>query len=137
MFASNPMKAGCLGASLLCALLGGCQTTVSQKGGLSPAKFQENMAKYAMLPGNKAIYLNTKLALWWVASNQSTPEAAANAAKAGCEEFAALHEEDPTRCVPVAVNDKQIYDPVPGAIQQEKNQATAQRIPGEFSAVRK
>jgi hypothetical protein len=99
---------------------------------LDPDKFQQNMAQYATLPDNKAVYIsmdeNSDFEMFWSSGARSVLEAASEA-KSACENYSTGHKADPKRCVPVAQNDKQIYDPVPGSIEaRQRAEREAQQV---------
>ena len=97
---------------VLCVTIVGCTTI------LDPDKFRQNLAEYSVEPGNKAMVINTQSAqIYWVWS-RDTPQAAIDSAKANCVAAATA----PGDCVPVAINDKQVYDPIPGALAAQKQQ---------------
>lgn len=109
---------------------------------LSPDLVQQHMAQYAVMPANKAVYLakhpDLNFSMYWV-SGRASPDDALNAAKAACEGAAAAKKIDLLVCVPMAVNDRQIYDPVPGATAHEQrvlnNQdAAMQQLPGTIQS---
>lgn len=109
---------------LLCAFLAGCETTPTYY--LSPDTFRKFLAKYSVQPGNKAAYINTDdRGDFWLNSvmNGSSPQEALDLAKSECEKRALSKGYDPEKCVPVAVNDKQLYDPIPGAVDNARQAA--------------
>jgi hypothetical protein len=95
----------------------GCTTTM-----LSPDKFRQTMAQYALKPGNKALFLNTQTFYSSSSWGYDTPQGAIDRARGDCVAQAAA----PDNCVPVAVNDKQIYDPIPGALAAQQQQQQEQ-----------
>jgi hypothetical protein len=107
-----------IGLLLLPALsiAAGCTMT------LNPDKFRQNLAQYAMQQGNKALFMNTQsMNMYWT-WNRDTPQEAIDAAQANCIADAGRYGSDPSNCVPVAINDKQIYDPIPGALAAKQEQ---------------
>lgn len=92
-------------------------------GGLDPEKFQQHLATYSTLETNKAMVMNSQnYRLFWV-WDRASPERALGDAKASCEGEGGI-----SSCVPIAVNDTQLYNPVPGAIaaQQRQNEMNQQ-----------
>jgi hypothetical protein len=109
-----------LGALGLCFALGACADT------LSPDKFRQNLASYSVLPGNKALFMNAESFRMNWAYSAPTPQAAVDNAKTFCEATATENGEDARRCVPVAINDRQVYDPISGQIDEQNS--TAQQL---------
>jgi hypothetical protein len=83
-------------------------------------KYRQSMAEYAIKPYNKSYFMNTTNYGYWMSWGQKTPDAAIDAARAGCEKNTSGH------CVPVALNDRQLYDPVPGALEKQESDAQAE-----------
>lgn len=102
-------RIGCLGLLIVVA---GCS--------LDPNKFRQVLAKYYIEPGNKALVMNTQSFVSYWAYGRQTPQDALDAAKADCIRDSGFGGAD--TCVTVAINDKQIYDPIPGAMADQQQQ---------------
>jgi hypothetical protein len=79
--------------------------------------YEEIIAKYRIGSGHKAVYANvTGNQMWsFVQSNfgQPSQQSAIAEARQACEGYAVQSNLDPSKCVPVAVDDRQVFDPGP------------------------
>jgi hypothetical protein len=79
--------------------------------------FAEAIAKYSIGSGHRAMYANiTGDRMWSIAQSkfgQPNAQSAIYEARRLCEEHAVVNKLDPGKCVPVAVDDRQVYDPGP------------------------
>lgn len=110
---------------VLCALTAGCDTAPI----LNQAEFNNTMAKYAVLPDNKAIYINTSdYAMNWVWQSPSPQDAQVTAAN-NCAQNAASRGGNPAACVPVAVNQQQYWNAsVQAQVDQQRQQQDVQNM---------
>ena len=103
--------------------------------------YEEVIAKYRIGSGHKAIYANLTGNQMWslVQSNFAQPseQSAIADARQACEDYATQSNLDPSKCVPVAVDDRQVFDPGPlflaaqSAQDQQANLATLLTPPRE------
>lgn len=79
--------------------------------------YEEVIAKYRIASGHKAIYANvTGNQMWSLVQStfgQPSEQSAIAEARHACESYAAQSNLDPGRCVPIAVDDRQVFDPGP------------------------
>jgi hypothetical protein len=84
---------------------------------LARTTFAEAIAKYSIGSGHRAMYANiTGDRVWSIAQSkfgQPNAQSAIYEARRLCEEEAVTTKLDPGKCVPVAVDDRQFYDPGP------------------------
>jgi hypothetical protein len=88
--------------------------------------FEEVMAKYRIGSGHKAVYANVTGDQMWsiVQSKFGTPnqQSAIAEARQACQDHAAQTNLDPGKCIPVAVDDWQVFDPGPLFLAAERAQ---------------
>src|ERR1700722_7985049 len=103
-------------AVLIIGALGGCDTTLSME------KYNEGVAKFAVLPHNKAMYINLQdysaSQVWGIASLAQ----AVQTARVQCETLARSHGTDPSRCTPAFVNETRVWDPSASAAMAVQEQ---------------
>ena len=79
--------------------------------------YEEIIAKYRIGSDHKAVYANVTGNQMWslVQSNfgQASQQSAIAEARQACEDHAVHNNLDPSKCVPVAVDDRQVFDPGP------------------------
>ena len=79
--------------------------------------YEEVIAKYRIGSGHKAVYANLTGNQMWsiVQSKFGTPnlQSAIAEARQACEDHAVQTNLDPNKCIPVAVDDQQVFDPGP------------------------
>ncbi|HVH82433.1 MAG TPA: hypothetical protein VM782_23760 [Stellaceae bacterium] len=79
--------------------------------------YEEVMAKYRIASSHKAVYANlTGNQMWSLAQSsfgQSSQQSAIAEARQACEGYAGQNNLDPGKCVPIAVDDQQVFDPGP------------------------
>ena len=79
--------------------------------------FAEAIARYAIGSGHRAMYANiTGDRMWSITQSKFGEPSAQSAiyeARRLCEGHALANKLDPGKCVPVAVDDRQFYDPGP------------------------
>jgi hypothetical protein len=79
--------------------------------------YEEVIAKYRIASDHKAIYANlTGNQMWSLVQSkfgQPSQQSAIAEARQACEDYAAQSNRDPSKCVPVAVDDRQVFDPSP------------------------
>jgi hypothetical protein len=79
--------------------------------------YEEVLAKYRVGSGHKAIYANlTGNQMWSLVQStfgQPSEQAAIAEARQACEDYATQSNLDPGKCIPVAVDDRQVFDPGP------------------------
>lgn len=79
--------------------------------------YEEVIAKYRIGSDHKAIYANvTGNKMWSLVQStfgQPSEQAAIAEARQACEDYATHSNLDPSKCVPVAVDDQQVFDPGP------------------------
>ena len=79
--------------------------------------YEEVIAKYRIGSGHKAIYANlTGNQMWSMVQSkfgQPSQQSAIAEARQACEDHATQSSLDPNKCVPVAVDDWQVFDPGP------------------------
>jgi hypothetical protein len=89
--------------------------------------FAEAIAKYSVGSGHRAMYANiTGDQMWSIAVSKighPNAQSAISEAKRLCEEHAIANKLDPGKCTPVAINDRQVYDPGPLFSVAERIQA--------------
>ena len=99
--------------------------------------FEEVMAKYRIGSGHKAVYANLTGNQMWsiVQSKFGTPnlQSAIAEARQACEDHAVQTNLDPNKCIPVAVDDWQVFDPSPlfSVADQQANLSTLVTPPRE------
>ena len=103
--------------------------------------FEEVMATYRIASVHKAIYANvTGNQMWSLVQSkfgQPSEQSAIAEARQACEDYAAQSNLDPSKCVPVAVDDRQVFDPGPlfsaaqSAQDQQANLSTLLTPPRE------
>ena len=103
--------------------------------------YEEIIAKYRIASGHKAIYANVTGNQMWslVQSNfgQASEQSAIAEARQACEDYAVHNKLDPGKCVPVAVDDRQVFDPGPlftvaeRALDQQANLTALETQPRE------
>jgi hypothetical protein len=88
--------------------------------------FEEVMASYRIGNVHKAIYANVTGNQMWsiVQSKFGTPnqQSAIAEARQACEDHAVRSNLDPSKCIPVAVDDRQVFDPAPLFLAAERAQ---------------
>jgi hypothetical protein len=79
--------------------------------------YEEVIAKYRIGSSHKALYANlTGNQMWSIVQSkfgQPSQQAAIAEARQACEDHATQSNLDPSKCVPVAVDDRQVFDPGP------------------------
>ena len=89
--------------------------------------FAEAIARYGIGSGHRAMYANiTGDRMWSIARSkfgQPDAQSAIYEARRLCEDHALASKLDPGKCVPVAVDDRQLYDPGPLFSIAETSQA--------------
>jgi len=79
--------------------------------------YEEVIAKYRIGSGHKAIYANlTGNQMWSMVQSKfgrPSQQSAIAEARQACEDHATQSNLDPSKCVPVAVDDWQVFDPGP------------------------
>jgi hypothetical protein len=79
--------------------------------------YEEVIAKYRIGSSHKAIYANlTGNQMWSMVQSkfgQPSQQSAIAEARQACEDHATQTNLDPSKCVPVAVDDSQVFDPGP------------------------
>jgi hypothetical protein len=103
--------------------------------------YEEVIAKYRIGSGYKAIYANlTGDQMWSIVQSkfgQPSEQLAIAEARQACEDHATQSNLDPGKCVPVAVDDRQVFDPGPlfsvaeRAQDQQANLSTLETPPRE------
>ena len=103
--------------------------------------YEEVIAKYRIGSGHKAIYANlTGNQMWSLVQSkfgQPSEQSAIADARQACEDYATQSNLDPGKCIPVAVDDRQVFDPGPlflaaqSAQDQQANLATLLTPPRE------
>ena len=92
--------------------------------------YEEVIAKYRIGSAHKAVYANlTGDQMWCIAQSkfgQPNQQSAIAEARQACEDHATQSNLDPSKCVPVAVDDWQVFDPGPlfSAAQTAQDQQT-------------
>ena len=92
--------------------------------------YEEVIAKYRIGSAHKAIYANlTGNQMWCIVQSkfgQSSQQSAIAEARQACEDHATQSNLDPSKCVPVAVDDWQVFDPGPlfSAAERTQDQQT-------------
>jgi hypothetical protein len=90
---------------------------------MDPDKYQQIMAKYAVLDTHKAIVVDTENYKFYYTWSQSSPDQALARAKSNCE------GESGQPCVPVAINNTQVYDPLSGSVaKQQRNDESNRQL---------
>jgi hypothetical protein len=93
--------------------------------------FAEAIARYGIGSGHRAMYANiTGDQMWSITQStfgQPNAQSAIYEAKRLCETHALANKLDPGKCVPVAVDDRQVYDP--GPLFSIAEQLRAQQLP--------
>ena len=99
--------------------------------------YEEVIAKYRIGSGHKAIYANLTGNQMWsiVQSNFGTPnlQSAIAEARQACEDHAVQTNLDPNKCIPIAIDDWQVFDPSPlfSVADQQANLSTLVTPPRE------
>jgi hypothetical protein len=103
--------------------------------------YEEIIAKYRIGSDHKAIYANlTGNRMWSLVQStfgQPSEQAAITEARQACADYATQSNLDPSKCVPVAVDDRQVFDPGPlftaaqNAQDQQANLTTLETPPRE------
>ena len=79
--------------------------------------YEEVIAKYRIGSAHKAVYANlTGGQMWCIVQSkfgQPSQQSAIAEARQACEDHATQTNLDPSKCVPVAVDDLQVFDPGP------------------------
>jgi hypothetical protein len=79
--------------------------------------YEEVIAKYRIGSAHKAVYANlTGNQMWSIVQSkfgQPSEQSAIAEARQACEDHATQGNLDPNKCVPVAVDDRQVFDPGP------------------------
>ena len=79
--------------------------------------YEEVIAKYRIGSGHKAVYANlTGNQMWSIVQStfgQPSQQSAIAEARQACEDHARQSGLDPSKCVPIAVDDQQVFDPGP------------------------
>jgi hypothetical protein len=79
--------------------------------------YEEVIAKYRIGSAHKAVYANlTGNQMWSIVQSkfgQPSQQPAIAEARQACEDYATQSNLDPSKCVPVAVDDWQVFDPGP------------------------
>jgi hypothetical protein len=79
--------------------------------------YEEVIAKYRVGSAHKAVYANlTGNQMWSIVQSkfgQPSEQSAIAEARQACEDHATQSNLDPSKCVPVAVDDRQVFDPGP------------------------
>jgi len=79
--------------------------------------YEEVIAKYRIGSGHKAVYANlTGNQMWCIVQSkfgQPSQQSAIAEARRACEDHAVQTNLDPSKCIPVAVDDSQVFDPGP------------------------
>ena len=79
--------------------------------------YEEVIAKYRIGSSHKALYANlTGNQMWSIVQSkfgQPSQQSAIAEARQACEDHATQSNLDPSKCVPVAVDDRQVFDPGP------------------------
>jgi hypothetical protein len=92
--------------------------------------YEEVIAKYRIGYAHKAVYANlTGDQMWCIVQSkfgQPSQQSAIAEARQACEDHAVRTNLDPNKCVPVAVDDWQVFDPGPlfSAAEAAQNQQT-------------
>ncbi len=94
--------------------------------------FAEAIARYGVGSGHRAMYANiTGDRMWSIAQSKfgkPNAQSAIYEARRLCEDHASANKLDPGKCVPVAVDDRQFYDPGPLFSIAETFQAQQQPV---------
>ena len=92
--------------------------------------YEEVIAKYRIGSSHKAVYANlTGNQMWCIIQStfgQPSQQSAIAEARQACEDHATQSNLDPSKCVPVAVDDWQVFDPGPlfSATERAQDQQT-------------
>jgi hypothetical protein len=88
--------------------------------------YEEVIAKYRIGYGHKAVYANlTGDQMWSIVQSkfgQPSQESAIAEVRQACEHYATQTNLDPNKCLPVAVDDRQVFDPGPLFLAAESRQ---------------
>jgi hypothetical protein len=94
--------------------------------------FAEAIARYGIGSGHRAMYANiTGNQMWFIAQSQlgkPSAQSAIDDARRFCENHAVANKLDPGKCIPVAVDDRVVYDPGPLFAVAEGLQAQQQSL---------
>jgi hypothetical protein len=103
--------------------------------------YEEVIAKYRIGSGHKAVYANlTGNQMWCLVQSkfgQPSQQSAVAEARQACEDHAVQTNLDPSKCIPVAVDDWQVFDPGPlfsaaeRVLDQQTNLSTLVTSPRE------
>jgi hypothetical protein len=103
--------------------------------------YEEVIAEYRIGASHKAVYANlTGNQMWSLIQStfgQPSLQSAIAEARRACEDYAVQSNLDPGKCVPIAVDDRQVFDPGPlfsvaeGAQDQRVNLSTLETPPRE------
>jgi hypothetical protein len=103
--------------------------------------YEEVIAKYRIGASHKAVYANlTGNQMWSLIQStvgQSSQQSAIAEARQACEDYAIRSNLDPSKCIPVAVDDQQVFDPGPlfsvaeSAQDRRANLSTLEAVPKE------
>jgi hypothetical protein len=94
------------------------------------ATYEEVIAKYRIGSGHKAVYANlTDNQMWYIVQSkfgQPNQQSAIAEARQACEDHATQTNLDPDKCVPLAVDDREVFDPGPlfSAAESAQDQQT-------------
>ena len=79
--------------------------------------FAEAIARYGVGSGHRAMYANiTGDRMWSLAQSKfgkPNAQSAIDEARRWCEDHAVANKLDPGKCIPVAIDDRVVYDPGP------------------------
>jgi len=80
-------------------------------------QFAEVIARYGIGSGHRAMYANiTGNQMWFIAQSKfgkPNAQSAIDEARRLCEGHAVANKLDPGQCIPVAIDDRVVYDPGP------------------------
>jgi hypothetical protein len=103
--------------------------------------YEEVIAKYRIGSSHKAVYANlTGNQMWCLVQSkfgQPSQQSAVAEARQACEDHAVQTNLDPSKCIPVAVDDWQVFDPGPlfsaaeRVLDQQTNLSTLVTSPRE------
>ena len=99
--------------------------------------YEEVIAKYRIGSDHKAVYANlTGNQMWSIVQSQvgqPSQQSAIAEARPACEDHATQNNLDPGKCVPVAVDDRQVFDPgsLFSAADQQANLSALETPPRE------
>ena len=99
--------------------------------------YEEVIAKYRIGSAHKAVYANlTGNQMWSIVQSkfgQPSQQSPIAEARRACEDYATQSNLDPGKCIPVAVDDWQVFDPSPlfSVADQQANLSTLVTPPRE------